>query len=73
MDSGYLSQNYYREADYMIPLPEGTEEKFDFDNYSWTEHISRKLGLWGEDPEELLRILKLCGLNICADSIDMED
>ena len=73
MDSGYLSQNYYREANYMIPLPEGTEEKFDFDSYSWTEHISRKLGLWGEDPEELLENLKLCGLNICADSIDLED
>ncbi len=64
MDSGYLRQNYYREANYMIPLPEGTEETFDFDNYSWTEHISRKLGLWGGDPEELLNNLKLCGFDI---------
>ncbi len=66
MDSGYLRQNYYREADYMIPLPEGMEEKFDFDSYSWTEHISRKLGLWGGDPEELLKNLELCGFNICS-------
>jgi len=67
MDSGYLRQNYYREANYMISLPEGTEEKFDFDSYSWTEHISRKLGLWGGDPEELLNNLELCGFNICRD------
>ncbi len=67
MDSGYLEQDYYREADYMISLPEGKEETFDFDNYSWTEHISRKLGLWGTDPDEILRNLELCGFSILPD------
>ncbi|MCD4701376.1 MAG: hypothetical protein K8S24_05905 [Candidatus Aegiribacteria sp.] len=67
MDSGYLRQDYYRKANYMIPLPEGMKEKYDFDSYSWTEHISRKLGLWGEDPEELLKNLELCAFNICRD------
>jgi nitroreductase len=65
MDTGYLDQDYYRRANYMIQLPKGMEETFDFDSYSWTEHISRKLGLWGGDPEELLRILDLCGFHIC--------
>ena len=67
MDSGYLRQDYYRKANYMIPLSEGMKETFDFDNYSWTEHISRKLGLWGEDPEDLLRSLELCGFSISKD------
>ncbi len=73
MDSGYLRQDYYRKANYMIPLPEGMEETFDFDSYSWTEHISRKLGLWGEDPGDLLKNMEMCGFNICSDRIDMED
>jgi nitroreductase len=66
MDSGYLRQEYYRKANYMIPLPEGMEERFDFDKYSWTEHISRKLGLWGENPEDILKNLELCGFSIRA-------
>lgn len=65
MDRGYSEQDYYRRANYMVQLPEGVEEKYDLDTYSWTEHISRKLGLWGSDPEELLGILQLCGFSIC--------
>lgn len=65
MDSGYLEQDYYRKANYMIPLPEDMDENFDFDSYSWSEHISRKLGLWGGDPETLLRNLEICGFSIC--------
>jgi FMN reductase (NADPH) len=65
MDSGYREQNYYRKANYMVRLPDSMEERFDFDNYSWSEHISRKLGLWGEDPEELLKSLAMCGFKIC--------
>ena len=64
MDSGYLSRDYYRKANLMIPLREGMEETFDFNSYSWTEHISRKLGLWGEEPEEILKNMKLCGFSI---------
>jgi len=68
MDSGYLAQDYYRRANYMIELPEGMDEEYDFDTYSWTEHISRKLGLWGDDPSELLRNLEECGFSVCPDS-----
>lgn len=67
MDGGYLEQDYYRSANYMIPLPEGMEEEFDFDTYSWSEHISRKLGLWSNDPDTLLRSLEQCGFIVCPD------
>ncbi|MEA3267153.1 MAG: nitroreductase family protein, partial [Candidatus Fermentibacteria bacterium] len=65
MDQGYLAQNYYRNAGFMIPVPDKTKkEDYTFDNYSWTEHISRKLALWGTDPEELGNSLKTCGLGL---------
>ena len=54
MDEGYLAQEYYRKGKIMIRLEGGREETFSFDNYSWTEHISRKWGQWYESPEELL-------------------
>jgi len=66
MDQGYLEQEYYRRANYMIPLPEGREETFTYDDYCWTEHISRKLGLWGGDPGELLKALAECGFKLEA-------
>ena len=64
MDSGFLDQDYYRNAGYMVPLADGKEETFSFDNYSWTEHISRKLGQLGKDPEDLLQNIRECGFNI---------
>ncbi len=64
MDSGFLDQDYYRNAGYMVPLAEGLEETFNFDNYSWTEHISRKLGQWGKNPEDLLEQIRECGFII---------
>ncbi|OPL18214.1 MAG: hypothetical protein AVO35_06835 [Candidatus Aegiribacteria sp. MLS_C] len=73
MDSGYLEQDYYRKANYMIALPEGMEETFDFDSYSWTEHISRKLGLWGGDHEEVLRNVRRCGFRVCGEVEDSTD
>lgn len=66
MDRGYLEQDYYRRANYMIPLEEGMEETFTFDSYGWTEHISRKLGLWGGEPEKLLAILAGCGFDLAG-------
>jgi nitroreductase len=64
MDSGYLSQNYYREAKYIIPLEGDRIETFTYDNYSWTEHISRKWGQWYRDPGELIKQLKKRGFYI---------
>jgi len=54
MDEGYLAQDYYRKGDFKIPLVVGREETFTFDDYSWTEHISRKWGQWHPDPKDLL-------------------
>ncbi|GAG19150.1 unnamed protein product [marine sediment metagenome] len=64
MDEGYLSQDYYRSLNARIPLSEGREETFRFDEYSWSEHISRKLGQWGKDPNELLTSLAKCGFRV---------
>ena len=46
MDEGYFAQDYYRKARVMIPLQGKRKETYTFKDYSWTEHISRKLGLW---------------------------
>ncbi len=65
MDNGYLKQDYYRNAGFMIPLADKSrEEKFTFDNYSWTEHISRKMAQWSTDPEDLLHCLSICDLDV---------
>ncbi|MFC2078550.1 nitroreductase family protein [Candidatus Bipolaricaulota bacterium] len=67
MDEGYLAQDYYRNLNAMIPLSEGREETFSFDDYSWTEHISRKMGQWGKDPNELLTPLAKYGLCVSSE------
>jgi nitroreductase len=64
MDEGYLAQDYYRRANYMIPLQGKREEIFTFENYSWTEHISRKLALWQKSPRRLLAGFKACGFKL---------
>ncbi len=64
MDEGYLAQSYYRRANLMIPLQGGRQETFSFENYSWTEHISRKWGQWLASPEGLLKQLEKCGFDI---------
>ena len=61
MDDGYLSQDYYRRAGYMIPLEDGREETFTYDDYGWTEHISRKWGQWHRAAKDLLEPLERCG------------
>lgn len=68
MDEGYLAQDYYRNANYMIPLDNGRQETFTFDNYSWTEHISRKLGLWQKSPRSILAAFRRCGFRMPGDS-----
>jgi nitroreductase len=64
MDEGYLAQNYYRKGKKKIPLEGEREETYTFDNYSWTEHISRKWGQWYESPVELLTQLDERGFKI---------
>jgi len=57
MDQGYLDQDYYRKQRAKIRLEGDRPEKYTYDNYSWTEHISRKWGQWYSSPEELLEQL----------------
>lgn len=64
MDDGYLAQDYYRNGKYMIRLEGSREETFTFDNYGWTEHISRKLGQWDPDAKRLLGQLEKRGFHI---------
>ncbi|MBD3366958.1 MAG: hypothetical protein GF405_02140 [Candidatus Eisenbacteria bacterium] len=73
MDEGYLAQDYYRRANYMVKLAGGREETFTFDDYSWTEHMGRKWGQWYETPNELLKALKACGFDICGTAGAEED
>jgi nitroreductase len=64
MDEGYLAQDYYRKNNAKIPLIGSRKETFTFKDYSWTEHICRKLGQWHEDPKELLEQLEKRGFHI---------
>jgi len=65
MDEGYLEQDYYRRANYIIPLEGEKEEQYTFDTYGWTEHISRKWGQWYPSTKELLEKLRACGFEVC--------
>lgn len=65
MDEGYLEQGYYIKQKAKIPLKkELGEDKIDYDKYSWSEHISRKMvqGRWGEKP--FISLLKDCGFSL---------
>jgi nitroreductase len=64
MDDGYLAQDYYRKANYIIPLQDDRQETYSFDNYSWTEHISRKIGQWQKSPKSILAAFERCGFCI---------
>lgn len=64
MDEGYLAQGYYRNLRGKIRLIVDREETFTYDDYSWTEHISRKWGQWQSDPKDLLEPLAKCGFLI---------
>jgi FMN reductase (NADPH) len=64
MDEGYLAQNYYSKGKIKIKLERGREETYTYDNYSWTEHISRKWGQWYESPAELLEQLSKRGFKV---------
>ncbi len=48
----------------MISLEDGREETYTYDNYGWTEHISRKWGQWHPGIDELLDNFKECGLDL---------
>lgn len=63
MDRGYLAQDYYVNMKAKIKLEGDREETYTYEDYSWTEHISRK---WGQRyfPHVLIEQLALCGFNL---------
>jgi nitroreductase len=63
MDDGYRAQDYYKNLKAMIPLQGDRQETYDYERYSWTEHISRK---WGQQrfPGSLLEHLKRYGFKL---------
>jgi nitroreductase len=64
MDEGYLAQEYYSSKGTKIKLTGDREETYDFDTYSWTEHICRKIGQWHPDPEHMKKQLKDRGFDL---------
>jgi nitroreductase len=68
MDEGYLAQDYYRRAKYMISLEGDRPETYTYENYSWTEHISRKWGQWHRSLRELSEQFSKRGFNIREDN-----
>ena len=64
MDEGYLAQDYYRKAGYQIPLEGDRPETFTFEDYGWTEHISRKAGQWLSSLDDLLEPLESRGFDV---------
>lgn len=70
MDEGYLRQDYYRQLDAMVELEDGQPERYTYDTYSWTEHMSRKWGQWFRSADELLEQLRLCGFEISRGSTE---
>lgn len=64
MDEGYLEQGYYARQKIKIPIESGREDNFTFDDYSWTEHISRKWGQWHASPNEILAELQKQGFDL---------
>jgi nitroreductase len=64
MDDGYLQQGYYRKQQIMIELENQRPETFTHDDYSWTEHISRKWGQWFPSNNELLEQLTEQGFDL---------
>jgi len=67
MDEGYMSQDYYRKAGYMVELEDGREETFTYDDYGWTEHMCRKWGQWWGSSEKLLGPLRRRGFDVTTD------
>ncbi len=64
MDEGYLAQDYYARQKAKIRLEGGKKETFTYEDYSWTEHISRKWGQWYRSPDDLLDGLEECGFEL---------
>ncbi len=64
MDEGYITQGYYIKNKAKIPLDEKFgEDQYNYDRYSWSEHISRKL-IHGIRGPLILEELKKAGFKL---------
>jgi hypothetical protein len=66
MDDGYIEQGYYSRQKVKIPVEDGREDTYTFDDYSWTEHISRKWGQWAASPQDMIEALRERGFVLDA-------
>ncbi|MFO8109380.1 MAG: nitroreductase family protein [Thermoplasmata archaeon] len=64
MDRGYLDQDYYHKLDAKIGITGDKDDEFTYEDYSWTEHISRKWGQWYDDLKIPLKQVEVCGFTI---------
>ncbi len=69
MDEGYLAQDYYKKDQLKLKVPPGREDNFTFEDYSWTEHMSRKMQ-WEPSADGVLKQMRLCGFDICGGGED---
>lgn len=53
MDAGLIREGYYQNLGAKIPKPEAGEDRVGYDNYGWSEHISRKYAR--QDPSEKIK------------------
>ena len=47
MDAGLIREGYYSKLNAKIPLADGGEDRIGYDEYGWSEHVSRKYGEHG--------------------------
>jgi nitroreductase len=47
MDAGLIREGYYARLDAKIPLAGGKADRVGYDEYGWSEHVSRKYGEHG--------------------------
>jgi FMN reductase (NADPH) len=73
MDEGYMAQGYYAKQKAKIRLEGKRKETFTYDDYSWTEHISRKWGQWFTSPNKMLDALKKQGFDLQFKDTDGKD
>jgi hypothetical protein len=70
MDDGFLSQGYYVKQKAKIRLISKKKDTFTYENYFWTEHISRKWGQWFSSPNKMLKALTDQGFDLQAKAED---
>jgi len=68
MDAGLLREGYYARLNARIPLPDGREDPVGYEDYGWSEHVSRKYGEYGRQMTSgLLERLRRQGIHIASD------